>query len=115
MSEMIAQSVADGITEVFDPIGRQLQEVVKSAKKMAKESFKTPKPSKPTTRKRYHSGGWSPPGSSSSSSNASSSGELNENRDNVSDDDSSSSSNSILRGMEYSTRRLLRRRVRLGE
>ena len=105
MSEMIAQSVADGITEVFDPIGRQLQEVVKSAKKMAKDSFKTPKPSKPTSRTRHHSGDWSPPGSSSSSSNASSSGELNENRDNVSDDDSSSSSNSILRGMEYSTRK----------
>ena len=115
MSEIVAQTVAQKLSvqmadtagkfqEAFEPFGRKLDEVVKSAKKITKESFKTPKAGKPTSKKKDSSGYFSPPGSSSSSSSDNESDGSGSGR---SDNGStkSDSSNSILRGMEFSTRK----------
>ena len=114
IGEIVAQTVAEKLTEqmadtagrfqeAFEPIVWRLDEAVRSAKKIAKENYKTPKTGKPTSKKKGRDGDSSPPDSSSSSSDD----DPVDWGDGQSDDGStrSDSSNSILRGMEYSTRK----------
>ena len=117
MSELVAQSVADKLAEqsreatdrlegIFGPIDKHLREVVKSAKKSSKEKYKTPGTSKPTAKKKGKFGDSDPSGSSSSSASDSDNDPFG--HDDIPSDSESNKSDStisILRGMEYSTRK----------